>query len=168
MDRRIFLKSVSTLPVAAAILPTVVAAASPAFVSVVPEAIAPVVEKYPWRWYISSDGGETCFEECDSREDALELAKINEATLIIEAKKTDYDMTFRGDDVLETWADHNADLTGDDGEFLPDVTREQEKDLAAMLNATVQQWVQKHGINITAACFGDCRNEESVELPKLS
>jgi hypothetical protein len=120
--------------------------------------------KHPFHWWTAtSENAEEVHNECDTREEAIAAARNDEHDWIVSARRQDFDLTIYGDVILENFADSNYELVGEDQEFLEKVTREQTDDLGAMLTATVQAWVVKHGIDVKAWPLADFGAWEKVE-----
>lgn len=158
INRRTILKGIAAAPVTLAV-PAIAAPVTIAAASEV-AAVAPVVEKYPWKWWAGYD--DVLHEECASREDALEIARECGYPYITEAKHGDFDLRIEYDDLHELWYNRNEERVGEDSEMLEMVTAEQAKDLEARLHATVMQWVADHKIRTQAWMFEAQRNDEYV------
>lgn len=156
--RREFIAGAAAAPMAIAMAGNVAAASVTASIA----EVTPAVEKHPFRWWISSDGGEVFSEMFDSKEAALaQLEEYGEGCMIAECQQQDFHLDLRGDEVIELLYDQNEELMNEDGEFL-DVTPEQKKELGAMVTATIQAWVEKNKIKTTAWTFRRTRNEISA------
>lgn len=151
--RRAFLKTAIAVPAAAAV------ASVPALAATVPmtAAAAPVAE-YPFRWWLSTCGGELFSEQFDSKEQALAMLDEYGYGMIAECQQQDFYLAVHGDDIIEMLYGQNEDMMGEDGDFL-DVKPEQVTDLGVMVTDAIRAWVGKHNIATTAWTFGQIRNQ---------
>lgn len=160
ISRRTMLRGLAVAPVAAAL--PVAAVAKPELIwTQVDLPVAPVVEKYPWKWWIGDE--ETMYDSFATREEALEEAQAHGFHMIAECKQGDFDLRIDYDRLADFWIDRNEERINEDGDFLKSVTKEQERDLEARLHATVLQWVKDHSVDTTAWYFAGFRNDETVE-----
>jgi hypothetical protein len=156
-SRRAFLATAAALPAATAVL------SAPAVAALPLEPATPVLTpytEYPWRWMVSHDDY-SFSEDFETLEKALEFARIEGAEVVAECKMQDFSLGMEGGDVLEALLGQNEDRIGE-GEFL-ECTREQEKDLGAMVTAAIEAWAVKHRISLTAWSFEDIRNRQRVD-----
>jgi hypothetical protein len=156
-NRRDLLKVAAVAPIAAGIasVPT----------TLVAETAAPVAAiQHPWAWYVTHDQ-EVYHLAGDTMAQAIEYAKRCGYGYVAECQKQDWDFRVDGDELLEMLQGRNEDRMGEDYEFI-ECTKEQERDLGAMVTAAVNAWVKKHGIKTTAWAFGDMRNETKIEQPE--
>lgn len=157
-SRRTFLKTAAAIPAVSIIggAPShVAAAASPA--ADIPVAVATA---YPFRWWVSSDGGEMFHTECETRDEAIREARGYGGSIIAECQQQDFDLGLTGDNVIEQLYSQNEEIIGD-GDFIQ-CTKEQTKDLGDMVTAAILAWADKHNIHTTAWTFGDVRNREEI------
>jgi hypothetical protein len=88
-----------------------------------------------------------------------------EAFTIVEAnKETLRPLEFDGDDLMERFDEHNETCWGEDGmdEAVP---HDAVAELVADLNRAAKAWLDRHRADIKVWCFGDQRNEETLETP---
>ncbi|WP_282091307.1 hypothetical protein [Epibacterium ulvae] len=119
-----------------------------------------------WSWWVGSCE-ESYHTECDSREEAVRVAKEHDGAWIVEAckpssiKVSDYfnpdDFIVRADE--NAWDDH-GDPEGDGPVF--DIALEQQSDLQAMVRAAMDAWQEKHGLIFTGWQFSASRNHEYI------
>jgi hypothetical protein len=149
--RRAFLKTVAVAPVAVAVVsgdlgPVAAASSGP--------------PAYPWQWWVSLDG-ESYFDWFPTREAAIRFIWDYGGGVVAECKQGDFDLGISGDSILEVLNGQNADVMGEDGEFL-DCTVDQEKELGQMVSAVIEAWVRKHNISTVAYQFDGIRNKVRV------
>lgn len=119
--------------------------------------------KYEYHWRVSFNRGEAYGNPHPSKESAAAEARASDGGLIAECLQQDFDLHLMdGDSILDMLADNNEERVSDDGDFI-EATLEQRRDLAAMVDAAIAAWAEKHAINTTAYMFADVRNEEQIE-----
>ncbi|WP_018265506.1 hypothetical protein [Methylosinus sp. LW4] len=164
VSRRAFLGATATVAGAAA-LPTAAAAEQIASLA----GVAPLkpISEYPFRWWVSFDGGEVFTEDFKTREEAIAYAEASGGGTIAECQQRDFDLYLTDDDIFEALHGHNEDAIGE-GEFI-EWTAEQGRELEREVNAVIAAWAERHKINSTAWQFAAVRNSEKIEgLPKRS
>jgi hypothetical protein len=122
-----------------------------------------------WSWWVGHDD-ERYHTECDSREEAVRIAKEeHDGGYIVEAMKPNIALSgyFDADIFMET-ADENAweehgDPDGDTTIF--DVSPDLRNDLQDMVLATIDAWQKKHNLTFTGWQFSASRNEEWIPGP---
>ena len=159
-SRRAFLQTAAAVPAAG------VAAGLVGSVPVVEAAIpvaAPALPAfaYPFQWWVSSDGGEVYHTDCNTREEAMQVAKEYGGGLIAECQQQDFDLGLSGDTIIEALYGQNEEMMGEDSEFI-ECTHEQEKELGEMVTAAIVAWANKNNIKTTAWIFGVVRNKEEI------
>ena len=165
LNRRKFLQS-GSLGVAAASLPVAAATVTLAQgTALLGEAAAPLavktVVKYPFRWWVSHDG-ETYFDECETREEAVAIAaNYRGGALIAECQQQDFDLRIDGWGLYELMQESNSELIGE-GDFI-DASSEQIDELENAVNAVIAAWAEKHRLNRAAWQFAETRNKEKIE-----
>jgi len=125
-----------------------------------------------WKWYSGDNNESYSFGPFDTREEAIEEVRGQYGddvdVYVTEAYKEPLKLSsYISRDFVETLLEHAeecvADLGDEYGEHLTfDVSGEQQKDLRAMLKATVNAWQEKHGLKFTTWRFTDTRNEEFI------
>lgn len=163
MDRRKFMGAAAATVVAGgAALPSVFAQGG-VFrqTAILGQAGELVVEKYPYKWYASLDGGDVYNEGFSSRAEAVKYAYENGGAIIAECKRQPWHIQVDGDSVLELLHGQNEDLCNEDGETI-ECTSEQVTDLGKMVSAAIEEWATKHKIDMEAWVFGDVRNKELI------
>lgn len=166
-DRRAILKSMAAAP---AVFVSAATACPIVSGEAVPSIAAPVTAGYPFKWRFSLDGSETFSEDFDSREAAEDAARsalsgfgYSHATLA-ECQVQDFDMSVDAQWLLEHLHGNNEDIIGD-GDFISP-SDEQAADLEVMVNAAIDAWVKKHGIDLRAWKFAATRNHEDVHAER--
>jgi hypothetical protein len=154
MERRQFLKAT-----AAAVAIPVAGLPATAPLAAAEAAALPTLPPYPFQWWVSYDG-EVYSEQCDTREEALRIAKECGHRFIAECQRQDYDLEIEGDAILEILYGQNEEAIGD-SEFI-ECTREQERDLGKMVSDAVEAWARKHKIDTMAWSFGVVRNKTDL------
>jgi hypothetical protein len=112
------------------------------------------------------DGGEVYHTDCNTREEAIEVAKQYGGGLIAECQQQDFDLGLTGDDIIECLYGQNEGAVGE-GDFI-ECTREQCKDLGDMVTDAILAWAEKHKISLTAWTFEVVRNKETVVVEPVS
>lgn len=125
-----------------------------------------------WKWYSGNNNEIYSCGPFDTREEAIDEARgqygDDVGVHVAEAYKEPLKLSsYISRDLVETLLEHAeecvADLADEYGEHVTfDVSGEQQKDLRAMLTATVNAWQEKHGLKFTTWCFTDTRNEEYI------
>ena len=114
-----------------------------------------------YQWWMTHNE-EEYFNPCETREEALTMAREEGYPVIAECLKGDFNLTVDADNVLQRLGEQNEENTNEDGDFI-DCTRTQLDDLSAMLTETLRAWAVKHDIKTEAWAFVDIRNIEKVE-----
>lgn len=161
MNRRRFLQAV---PSAAAVV-----AIPSAVAGVAVEGIAAPIQasgtEYPFRWWVSYDGGEMFSDYFDTKEEAIAAAQGQTGGgMIAECQQQDFDLRIDGGQLYELLSESNSELIGD-GDFIY-ATDEQIDELEASVNAVIKAWAEKHDLNRTAWQFATTRNHEVIEEPE--
>lgn len=121
-----------------------------------------------WKWWVGHDE-ERYTTECDSREEAVQIAKEEfEGAYIVEAIQANnirlseyFDAaTFMENADEKAWDDH-GDPEGD-GPVFETTTPDQGKDLEAMVRAAIDAWQTKHSLRFKGWRFSASRNEEYI------
>jgi hypothetical protein len=155
ISRRAFVKTAGAAATVA--IPAVAAVEPTAMVDgVAGLAAAP---KHPFKWWVSVDG-ETYHDQCETREEAVEIAKGYGKATIAECRQADFDLRITDDDIYSVLEAANEEAIGD-GDFI-EWTREQGEELEREVNAVISAWAARHNINRTAWLFGAVRNEEKI------
>lgn len=118
-----------------------------------------------WKWYVGHSNEEYSSGPFDTREEAIYIAKEEYGGgYIVEAYKTPFNLAnqFEVDRFLEDVEDNNYELANPDGGALIDITKDQEKDLQAMVRQAITDWQQKHNLVFMPWMFTDSRNEEFI------
>jgi hypothetical protein len=123
-----------------------------------------------WSWWVGHDD-ERFHTECDSREEAVRIAKEeHDGGYIVEAMKPgnialssyfDADMFVENADE-NAWENH-GDPEGGDTVF--DVPPDLRNDLQDMVRATIDAWQKKHNLTFTGWQFSASRNHEYIPGP---
>jgi hypothetical protein len=162
--RRAFIKATAALPAIAAVGVEVPAVAAPVVEAVPAAALTPYTD-YPWRWWVGHS--EEVFNEWfETKEEALEFAKRDEASFVAECCQQDFSLDIDGYEVLELLEHNNEERIGE-GDFFS-CTDEQERDLGEMVTQAVEAWAIKHKIDLQAWTFGATRNSIKLDSPPLS
>lgn len=131
-----------------------------------------VSENENWSWWVGSCD-ERYHTECDSREEAVRIAKEEyDGAHIVEACKPSniklsgyFDAHgFMEDADENAWDDH-GDPEGDGPVF--DATPDQRNDLQVMVRAAMDAWQDKHGLNFTGWRFSAARNHEYIPADEV-
>lgn len=126
------------------------------------------VEK--WNWWVSDHFFGDWIGPFETKEEAIAegRAAYGGAQIVVcEALEQYIDLNVFNDyGVAEAIAENNDECASPDGDVLPNVTSDQYKGLADMLNKTAYQWAEKHGINLRAWAFAATRNEETILAQK--
>ena len=158
----------SVLKVAAAVPAVAAISATPAAVceSAAAPKVAPVVaSERPYRWWFTTDvGGEFFTDLCDSKEQALARLDDHGYGIVAECQDGDFDLHVDADAMYDLFYGQNEDKMDEDGEFLS-FTADQERDLADMVNAAIDAWIEKHGIDTKAPIFRDVREYAKKASP---
>lgn len=120
-----------------------------------------------WSWWVGSSD-ERYHTECDSREEAVRIAKEDyDGAYIVEACKpssialSDYfDASLFLENADESAYDDHGDPEGDAPVF--ETTHEQDEDLEQMVRAAISAWQEKHGLTFTGWQFSAARNHEYI------
>lgn len=133
-------------------------------------------------WFASDNEEIYQIGPCDSKEQVIEEAKSNEegmvqdddgkwklAFTVIRAEKRGLKISkfIDADEILDRFAECSSEDYGHpDGDWNPleNVTRGMKNDLTQMMQATVDQWQQKHGILIDPWIFTKVHESEDVVL----
>lgn len=119
-----------------------------------------------WYWWVGRDE-EVYTDQCDSREQALEIVNSDyDTAYICEAIKRPLKLSdqFDAGRFLED-SDDNVydDCIGENGDTIFEATAEQRKDLKEMVGAAMDAWTEKHKLQFVGFMFTEMRNEEYVE-----
>lgn len=119
-----------------------------------------------WYWWVGRDE-EVYTDQCDSREEALEVVNSDyDTAYICEAIKRQLKLAdiFDAGRFLED-SNENVydDYIGENGDTLFEATNEQQKDLQEMVCAAMDAWQKKHSLRFVPFMFSETRNEEYVE-----
>jgi hypothetical protein len=126
-----------------------------------------------WRWWISTDE-ERYQGPYDSREEAIAVGTDDyggDAFHICEATQGMLNLRpFWADDIYDRLQDVNEErVDPEDGElFRKSPTKEQDADLANMVNDAIEAWARKHNIDTRAWAFDSQRNSERIDPAKAS
>lgn len=162
MNRRLFLQAV---PSAAAVVAIPSAVAGVVAVEGIAAPLQAGAAEYPFRWWVSFDGGEMFSEDFDTKEEAIAAAQGRTGGgMIAECQQQDFDLRVDGGQLYELLSENNSELIGD-GDFI-DATDEQIDELEASVNAVIKAWTEKHNLNRTAWQFATTRNHEVIEEPE--
>lgn len=120
-----------------------------------------------WSWWVGSCE-ERYHTECDSREEAVRIAKEDyDGAYIAEACKPSnialsgyFDASQFLESADESAYDDHGDPEGDTPLF--DTTHEQDTDLEQMVRAAINAWQEKHGLIFTGWQFSASRNQEYI------
>lgn len=161
VSRRAFLGAAAAAAGTAAV-PTAAAAEQIASLAGVaplqPIAAAPA---YPFRWWVSFDGGEVFSDDFATREEAVAYAEGSGGGMNAECQQGDFDLDLRADDIYEALRENNEEAIGE-GDFI-DWPLEQGQELEREVNAVIAAWAERHKINRTAWLFAATRNHEEIE-----
>lgn len=119
--------------------------------------------EYPVTWWTAYDeNAESFYNECATREEAIEAAKRDEHPWIVSAAGQSFNLTINGGSILELLAGYNEELVNEDGDFMEAVTDEETRDLGVMMTATLRDWMIKHEISGKAWALTEIGNWEKV------
>lgn len=118
-----------------------------------------------WWWAYGTSDPEIFNGPFGTREEAIEAAKSSDGEItgftITEADRCIPRVDiFSADEVFERFEERNCECWDEDGGPGVDCTRDQEKDLEAMLAAAFEEWFKKHQIQRAGWAFGVMRNTE--------
>jgi hypothetical protein len=115
-------------------------------------------------WYISQDT-ENWQAPQPSREWAISEGRSyysDEAFYVAEFDTQDYDLSMKGDDIVERLRDLNEDLMGEDSTFLTEDPIKLSA-LSALVSKAIYQWASEHQVPITAWALLPLGKEELIE-----
>jgi hypothetical protein len=135
-----------------------------------------------WKWWASYNEELYNIGPCDSRESVIEEAKRNELGFysdqggkeflqfyIIEGRHDEIDLSkfvnsdmfieYISEAVEEEFGNPDSSTT-----LMEDISHEQERDLDALIMATVREWQTKHKIVIFPLIFSQTRNRECIKM----
>lgn len=138
-----------------------------------------------YKWWASADDEYYTVGPCDTREEAIELAKEEElgayqnslrdwrlGFYVQEASQTPIDLSKHLDteNALERLMESADEEHGGEDSYPTENawTEEQHKDLQQVLTQAVADWQARHGIVVKPWAFTETRNNERVDLPITS
>lgn len=120
---------------------------------------------YPYRWWVSLDGGEVFQEPYNTEAEAIKAAKEHGGALVAECRQQGYDLCVDGDVIIELLYGQNEEQMGEDAEFIT-ASDEALHELGDVVTKAIKEWAIKHKIDTTAFMFGDVRNKKFIADPE--